>query len=57
MGSAVKPIGLLALPFIGIIWAGQRAGFWDRVSKWVLTAIIGALTFVGLGLISQTGLG
>jgi hypothetical protein len=57
LGAAVKPIGLLALPFIGIIWAGQRAGFWDRVSKWVLTAIIGALTFVGLGLISQTGLG
>ena len=57
MAGAVKPIGLLVLPFIGIIWAGQRAGFWSRVVKWVWCALIVIAVFAGLSLITRTGLG
>ncbi len=57
LGAAVKPIGLLALPFLGIIWAGRTATFGNRVSKWILTLLIAIVTFVILSLISRTGIG
>ncbi len=57
LGASVKPIGLLAVPFLGLIWAGRRASFWPRVRVWVISLGITILVFVGLSLISRTGLG
>lgn len=57
LGAAVKPIGLLAVPFIGLIWAGRTAGFWQRVKVWVYSLLITIAVFVLLSLISRTGLG
>ncbi|MCB0914768.1 MAG: polyprenol phosphomannose-dependent alpha 1,6 mannosyltransferase MptB [Actinobacteria bacterium] len=57
LAGAVKPIGLLALPFIGLIWAGTRAGFWTRVTKWVYAGLIVVVVFAVLSLLSRTGLG
>lgn len=57
MAAAVKPIGLLALPFIGLIWAGTRAGFRARVMKWVYSGLIVVAVFAVLSLLSRTGLG
>ncbi|MDQ1246554.1 MAG: hypothetical protein QG597_922 [Actinomycetota bacterium] len=57
LAGAVKPIGLLALPFIGLIWAGQRAGFGRRVVKWMYSVLIVVAVFAALSLISRTGMG
>ncbi len=56
-GIAVKPIALVALPFIGLIWAGVNAGWWQRIRKWLITGVISAVVVVGLGVLSGTGLG
>jgi hypothetical protein len=54
---AVKPIALVALPFIGLIWAGVNAGWWQRIRAWAATGVIAAVVVVGLGVVSGTGLG
>jgi len=56
----VKPIALIALPVIGLIWAGSNAGWGTVVRRWLSVAAIGlggvALmgwgTGVGVGWIS-----
>jgi hypothetical protein len=57
LSAAVKPIGLLALPFIGLIWAGRRAGFSRRVWFWAASGAITVAVFVVLSLVSRTQLG
>ncbi len=46
MGGMVKPIGLLALPFVGIIWAGMQADLRARSLAWVKTAAIAVATYL-----------
>lgn len=57
LSAAVKPIGLLALPFIGLIWAGRRAGFSRRVVFWGASALITLVVFAVLSLGSRTQMG
>lgn len=54
---SVKPIALVALPFVGLIWAGVHAGWWARIRSWIASGIIVVVVVVGLGLVSGTGLG
>jgi alpha-1,6-mannosyltransferase len=61
--AAVKPIALLALPFIGLIWAGRTSGWWLRIRAWTLAlaitiavfAIGSVLAGVGPGWIAALG--
>jgi len=57
VGVAIKPIALVALPFIGLIWAGVHAGWWERVRCWLASGVIAGTVVVGLGVVSGTGLG
>lgn len=57
LAGAVKPIGLLALPFIGLIWAGRRAGLSTRIVKWIYSGLIVVAVFALLSLASRSGLG
>jgi hypothetical protein len=57
LAIAIKPIALVALPFVGLVWAGVNAGWWDRIRAWMASAGIAAAVVVGLGLVSGTGLG
>lgn len=57
LAASIKPIGLLALPFIGLIWAGQRAGWGGRIKAWVGVAVIAGLTFAATALIAGVGWG
>ncbi|QJU55383.1 polyprenol phosphomannose-dependent alpha 1,6 mannosyltransferase MptB [Herbiconiux sp. KACC 21604] len=41
----VKPIALIALPIIGLIWAGRRAGWGVVIRRWLAVAAI-AIGFV-----------
>jgi alpha-1,6-mannosyltransferase len=57
LGGMVKPIGLLALPFIGLVWAGTRADLRGRIVAWVKTAATFALSYVVLAGLVGTSLG
>ncbi|GAB3284777.1 polyprenol phosphomannose-dependent alpha 1,6 mannosyltransferase MptB [Sinomonas notoginsengisoli] len=48
----IKPITLLALPFIGLIWAGKNAGWGRRVACWVGTAAISLALLTVAGALS-----
>lgn len=52
---AIKPITLIALPFVGLLWAGSQAGWVRKFGIWaatlgIATALLGAMGAVnGLG--------
>ena len=49
LSIGIKPITLIALPFIGLIWAGRQAGWGRKITCWALTVLIsgGLLTIEG----------
>ncbi len=57
LAGSVKPIGLVALPFIGLIWAGATATRTQIVVKWIWTAAISMVILAVFALITKTGLG
>ncbi len=57
LGSAVKPIALLAVPFAGLLWAGRTAGWGRRIAAWAGSAAISLGTVLVLGLMIGVGLG
>lgn len=57
MAGAVKPIGLLALPFVALLWAPMDATWGQRIKAWVKAFVVFALVFGVLSLITGTGLG
>jgi alpha-1,6-mannosyltransferase len=57
LAASVKPIALLALPFIGLIWAGQRAGWGRRIWTWVATAGIAVAAFAVTAIVAGVGWG
>ena len=46
MAGMVKPIALLALPFVGLIWAGTRSNLRRRIIAWAKVAALTAGAFV-----------
>jgi hypothetical protein len=48
----IKPIALIALPIIGIIWAGSNAGWGALIRRWLAVAgiAIGGIVALGVGL-------
>ncbi len=57
LAVAVKPIAILALPFIGLAWAGTRAGWWSRIKAWLLAAAAAGATLVSVTLVVGAGAG
>ncbi len=57
LAGAVKPIALLALPFVGLLWAGSRSGWARRIGAWAATALLSLGTIVALGAMIGVGLG
>ena len=57
LGGMVKPIGLLALPFAGLVWAGTRSGLRGRVIAWVKTAATFGVSYLVLAGVVGTSLG
>lgn len=57
LGGAVKPIGLLAVPFAALIWAGARAPFARIVARTIAASAISIGVLVGLALATGTGSG
>jgi len=57
LAGAVKPIGLLALPFVGLLWAGSSATWRRRIVAWAACTGIAAVTFSVIALAAGVGLG
>ena len=69
LAAAVKPIALLALPFAGLLWAGQsgkgepadapglRAGWGARIRAWVLALALTVAVFAIASVLAGVGPG
>lgn len=57
LSIAIKPVTLVFLPFIGLLWAGRRAGWGQKIVFWVLTAVIVFGILAVLGVVNGYGFG
>ena len=57
LAGAVKPIALVTLPFVGLLWAGTRSGWPQRIWAWVRCSAIVLVLFVALSRLAGVGLG
>ena len=57
LSIAVKPITIVFLPFIGLLWAGKDAGWLRRFSFWGLTAGLSLGLLVLMSMVNGFGFG
>lgn len=57
LAGSTKPVGLVALPFVGLLWAGPRAKMSKVVKRWVILGAISGVILVGLAVFTATGFG
>ena len=57
LAAAIKPIALLALPFVGLIWAGVTAGWGARIRAWFLALLITIAVFAVASVLAGVGPG
>ncbi len=57
MAGAVKPIALVVLPFAGLLWAGTRASWLQRIVAWAKSLAVVLVVFAALSAIVGVGLG
>ncbi|ALE94116.1 hypothetical protein AOC05_08990 [Arthrobacter alpinus] len=54
---AIKPITLIALPFVGLLWAGSQAGWVRKFGMWAATLGISAGVMAAMGVVNGLGFG
>ncbi len=57
LSIAIKPITLIALPFVGLLWAGQQAGWLRKFRLWAATLAISMGIMAAMGLVNGLGFG
>lgn len=57
LSIAVKPVTIIFLPFVGLLWAGRRAGWGRKCFFWTLTALIAFGVLALLGSLNGYGFG
>jgi alpha-1,6-mannosyltransferase len=57
LSIAVKPITIVFLPFLGLIWAGKNAGWPRKFLFWGLTGGLSLAILYGLSLVNGFGFG
>ncbi len=55
--ATVKPIGLLALPFVGLQFAGIGASWWAKIKAWLLTGLAAGIAIICVYLVVGSGYG
>lgn len=55
LAGAVKPIGFIALPFVGLLWAGTGAPMYLVIRRWVASAAACLAVMIGLAVLTGTG--
>ncbi len=54
---AIKPITLIALPFVGLLWAGSKAGWGRKFWCWTLTLLLSMGLLWIAGMVNGLGFG
>lgn len=54
---AIKPITLIALPFVGLLWAGSQAGWVRKFGLWAATLGISMGIMAAMGAVNGLGFG
>lgn len=54
---AIKPITLIALPFVGLLWAGSQAGWVRKFGLWAATLGISTGIMAAMGAVNGLGFG
>jgi hypothetical protein len=57
LAVAVKPIAIVALPFVGLLWSGREGGWIDRIRSWAFAALAFACTLISVFLVAEAGFG
>ncbi len=57
LAVAVKPIAIIALPFVGLLWSGRFGTWWDRIRSWALSALALVSTLACVFLVADAGRG
>lgn len=57
LAASIKPIAFLALPFVGLQWAGLRSGWWQRIRGWLLAGLVAGAVFLATALLAGVGFG
>jgi hypothetical protein len=57
LASMVKPIALLSLPFVGLLWAGTTASVRQRIVAWLKVAAVTVLAYVAFSAVVGVGAG
>lgn len=57
LAVAVKPIALIALPFVGLLWSGRLGSWRDRIRSWLLAGLVLLSTLASVFLVADAGRG
>lgn len=57
LAVVIKPIAILALPFVGLAWAGPGSGWLAKTKAWLLAALVAGVTAVCAFLVAGAGAG
>jgi hypothetical protein len=57
LAVAVKPIAVIALPFVGLLWSGRGGGWVDRIRSWAFAGIALVSTLASVYLVAGAGRG
>lgn len=55
LAVAVKPIAVVALPFVGLLWAGRDGSWLERIRSWAYALLAMACTLASVFLLAQAG--
>ncbi len=57
LAASVKPIALVALPFVGLLWAGAHSTWGMRIRSWLMAGLVSLATIVSVLLLAGVGSG
>lgn len=57
LAASVKPIAIVALPFVGLLWAGRASGWWPRIRAWFVSGLVALAVIVSALLLAGVGSG
>jgi alpha-1,6-mannosyltransferase len=57
LAVAVKPIALIALPFVGLLWSGRLGTWRDRIRSWAFAGLVLVSTLASVFLLADAGRG
>ncbi len=57
LAASVKPIALVALPFVGLLWAGADATWLIRIKSWLLAGLVAVAVMVSMLFLAGAGEG